>query len=72
MAYPKMIYAKTNSLLRQNLRVFVCNQQTVTTTENFFCNGVLAIFRIYFFLSVTGYMVTNREIIWNDATLRQL
>ena len=52
---------------RQNLRTFVCNQQTVTATENFLCGGMLTIFCIYFFLSVTGYMVTDRKITWNDA-----
>ena len=57
---------------RQNLRIFVCNQQTVTATENFFRGGMLAIFCIYFFLSVTGYMVTDRKITWNDAAFLQM
>lgn len=33
---------------------------------------MLAIFCIYFFLSVTGYMVTDRKITWNDATFLQM
>lgn len=57
---------------RQNLRIFVCNQQTVTVVENFFCGDCAGSSRIYFFLSVTSYMVTDRKITWNDAAFWQI
>ena len=57
---------------RQNLRIFVCNQQTVTATENFFLRWYAGNFLYLFFLSVTGYMVTDRKITWNDAAFWQI